>query len=399
MRPLSRYVLLDLTHMLSGPYGTMLLADLGMRTIKIEPPLTGDSTRRLLEGDPHHSLHGMGAYSLTLNRNKESVGLNLKHPDGVQVFHDLVRIADVVFENFTPGVTKRLGIDHATLSAINPRIITCSVSGFGHSGPEPDRPAFDMIAQGLGGGMSITGVNANEPMRAGIPIGDLGGGLFGAVGVLSALLAREQTGRGQWIDISMLDCQVSLLNYMATMYALSGRNPKPLGNSHPIHVPYNTFRTKTRHINICCILDHFWDALAEILELDDLRTERYARQPNRLADKELVEARVQAVLETESCEHWLEQFRGRVPCGAVNDLEHALNDVQVRARNMVASVDHPLGGSVEMPGNPIKLSETPAEEFNPPPLVGQDTEPVLTELLRYPADKLAALRAEKVISA
>jgi crotonobetainyl-CoA:carnitine CoA-transferase CaiB-like acyl-CoA transferase len=397
VKPLCAYVLLDLTHMLAGPYGAMILADLGMQTIKIEPPITGDATRRLLARDPDNSLNGMGAYSLTLNRNKQSVGIDLKCREGVQIFQDLVAAADVVFENFSPGVTKRLGIDHERLAAINARIITCSVSGFGQDGPDPNRPAFDMIAQGLGGGMSITGGGDGGPMRAGVPIGDLGGGVFGAIGVLSALLAREQTGRGQHVDISMLDCQISLLSYMATMFSLSGRNPAQMGNGHPVHAPYNAFRTKTRHINICCILDHFWDALAETLKLDDLRTEQFARQPGRLPAKAMIEARVQAVLELETCEHWLQLLRGRVPCGAVNDFAHALNDPQVRARNMVVTVAHPAGGTVEMPGNPIKMSDTPAEDFAPPPLVGQDTERVLTELLGYSGEKIAKLRAQGAI--
>lgn len=397
MKPLAGYVLLDLTHMVSGPYGTMLLADLGVRTIKIEPPGAGEATRSLLASDPENSLHGMGAYFLTLNRNKESICIDLKQSAGLSLFYDLVKRADVVFENFSPTVTKRLRIDHETLEKLNPRIITCSISGFGHQGPLCDRPSFDMIAQGLGGGMSITGLADGVPMRFGVPIGDLGGGLFGAIGVLTAILARQQTSRGQHVDISMQDCQISLLNYMATMFSLSGKNPVPLGNGHAVHVPYNAFRTTTRYLMICCVLDHFWDAIAEILQLDDLRIDRYARQPGRFADKEMIERRVQAVLETQSCEHWLAVLQGRVPCAPVNDFAHALNDPQVRARNMVVAVEHPAGGSVEMPGNPVKMSETPAEEFSSPPLVGQNTDAVLHEFLKLSEPQIAALRASGVI--
>lgn len=397
MKPLASYVLLDLTHMLSGPYGTMLLADLGVRTIKVEPPGAGEATRSLLASDPENSLHGMGAYFFTLNRNKESICIDLKQPAGRSLFYDLVKRADVLVENFSPTVTKRLGIDHETLEKINPRIITCSISGFGHQGPHCDRPSFDMIAQGLGGGMSITGLAGGEPMRCGIPIGDLGGGLFGAIGVLTALLARQQTGRGQHIDISMQDCQISLLNYMAAMFSLSGKNPVPLGNGHGVHVPYNTFRTTTRHLIICCILDHFWDALAEILQLDDLRVDRYARQLGRFADKDIIERRLQTVLETQSCEHWLAMLQGRVPCAPVNDFAHALNDPQVRARKMVVAVEHPNGGSVEIPGNPVKMSQTPAEEFSPPPLAGQNTDAVLQEFLKLSEPQIAALRANGVL--
>lgn len=398
MKPLTGYLALDLTHMLSGPYGTMQLADLGIRTIKIEPPGSGDATRSLLASDPNNSLHGMGAYFLALNRNKESVCIDLKQPAGLSLFYDLVKKADIVYDNFSPKVTKRLGIDHETLQKLNPGIITCSITGFGQQGPHCDRPAFDMVVQGLSGGMSITGPIDGEPLRSGIPIGDLSGGLFGVIGVLTALLARERTGLGQHIDISMQDCQISLLSYMVTMFSLSGKNPVPLGNGHAIHVPYNAFRTTTRHLIICCVFDHFWDALAELLELSDLRGERYAGQPARLADKEMIERRVQSVLETQCCEHWLALLEGRVPCAPVNDFENALNDPQIRARNMIVSVEHPDGGSVEIPGNPVKMSGMPVEEFSSPPLIGQSTDAVLHEFLNLSGPQISALKSSGVIS-
>ena len=234
--------ILDLTHMLSGPYATMILADLGAETIKVEP-LQGEGTRRLLARDPNNSLDGMGAYYITLNRNKKSVALNLKDEKGLAVFYDLVRKSDVVISNFGVGVPERLKIDYTTLEQVNPRIITCTVTGFGSDGPNPKRPAFDQVAQATGGGMSITGTDPEHPVRSGIPIGDLGGGMFAVMGVLSALMERERSGRGQHVDISMVDCQVSMLNYMATMYFLSGDDPYPIGNSHFVHVPYNTFHT------------------------------------------------------------------------------------------------------------------------------------------------------------
>ncbi len=246
MRPLAGITVLDLTHMLSGPYGTMTLTDLGARTIKVEPPGKGEGTRELLAGHPDYSRDGMGAYFMTLNRSKESVCIDLKQEAGRAVFYDLVRHADVVFDNFGAGVPQRLKIDHATLAAINPRIITCSVTGFGETGPDTQRPAFDQVVQGMGGGMSITGRPDDTPVRGGIPIGDLGGGIFGAMGVLAALQARHTTGVGQHVDVSMLDAQISLLTYMATMYLMSGHVPGRIGNSHFVHVPYNTFATKRR---------------------------------------------------------------------------------------------------------------------------------------------------------
>lgn len=398
MKALERIVVLDLTHMLSGPYGTMLLADMGAQTIKIEPPGTGEGTRKLLADSSQFSLHGMGAYFLTLNRNKYSVGIDLKSPPGLAVFYEMVKIADVVFDNFSAGVTKRLKIDHETLAAINPRIITCSVTGFGETGPEPDRPAFDQVIQGMGGGMSITGYPGGEPLRAGIPIGDLGGGVFGAMGVLAALIARESTGRGQHVDISMLDCQVSLLNYMATMHFLSGEDPQPLGNGHFVHVPYNTFRTQTQHIIIAVIGDGFWNNLLEVIDLPELRREKYRTQPGRYQDRDFIHARIQEVLLTNTADFWLSALGGkRIPCAPVNRFSEALNDPQIRSRNMVVKVSHPLGAQVEMPGNPVKLSETHEDVYTPPPLLGQHTDHILAQKLGYSDERLAVLRAARAI--
>ncbi len=225
-KALSGIRILDLTHMLSGPYGGMILADLGAETIKIEP-LHGEGTRKLLASDPSNSLGGMGAYFITLNRNKKSVAIDLKNQDGLALFYQLVEKADIVLSNFGAGVAERLKIGFETLSTVNPRIITCTISGFGSDGPNCQRPAFDQVAQATGGGMSITGTDPAHPVRAGIPIGDLGGGMFGVMGLLAALYERERSGSGQHVDISMLDCQISMLNYMATMHFLSGEDPLP----------------------------------------------------------------------------------------------------------------------------------------------------------------------------
>lgn len=398
MKALDGIRVLDLTHMLSGPYGTMLLADMGAETIKIEPPGKGEGTRRLLASDPKNSLNGMGAYFLTLNRNKRSVCIDLKSPEGLEVFYELVKTADVVFNNFSAGVTKRLKIDYDVLSAINPQIITCSVTGFGETGPEQNRPAFDQVIQGMGGGMSITGDSDSAPFRAGIPIGDLGGGMFGTMGVLVALIARGKTSRGQHVDISMLDCQISMLNYMATMFSLSGENPQPLGNGHFVHVPYNTFATATQHIILAVVFDGFWDNLLEVIDVPELKQEKYRTQPGRFEDRELINSKIQEVLLTRPADYWLAALKEkRIPGAPVNNFEQALNDVQVRDRNMVVTVEHPEGGRVEMPGNPIKLSETYEDSYAPPPLLGQHTDAVLIELAGLSEEKIAQLREAKVI--
>lgn len=389
---------LDLTHMLSGPYAGMILADLGAETVKVEP-IGGEGTRALLAGDPKHSYRGMGAYFLTLNRSKKSVCIDLKHSRGLEVFRDLVRVSDVVIDNFSAGVTSKLGIDHPRLREVNERIITCSISGFGQDGPNYLRPAFDQVVQGIGGGMSITGESAQRPMRSGIPIGDLGGGMFAVMGVLAALQARATHGHGQHVDISMLDCQISMLNYMATMYLMSGENPEPLGNGHFVHVPYNTYRTADGFIIVAVIFDSFWERLVELLDVEEFRDPKYRHQPGRLADKARIDARLDEIFATRDTTHWVEQLASaRVPCAPVNRFSEALSDPQVLHRGMVVEIPHPEGGSVRAPGNPIKLSVDGGEDYGPPPLLGQHTRSVLLELLGYDPARIDALHGDRVVA-
>lgn len=397
-KALSDVVVLDLTHMLSGPYGAMILADLGARTIKVEPPGDGERTRQLLAGSADYARQGMGAYFLTLNRGKQSVCVDLKSDAGREVFYDLVRHADVVFDNFSAGVTHRLKIDHDTLAAINPRIITCSVSGFGETGPDIHRPAFDQVVQGLGGGMSITGYAGGEPLRSGIPIGDLGGGVFGAVGVLAALLARGTSGVGQHVDVSMLDVQISLLNYMATMYLLSGHVPEPMGNGHFVHVPYNSYRTSDGHVIIACIGDAFFVRFLEVITRPELRQEKYLAQPARYADKAFIDGVIGEELQGNTTAYWMEKLRAaRIPCAPVNNFAQALADPQIRSRNMVVEVALQSGETISMPGNPVKLSGAAETSFAPPPLLGEHTDAVLDELLGYGGERIDALRRTGVI--
>lgn len=396
-KPLANVRILDLTHMLSGPYGSMILADLGAETIKVEP-LQGEGTRKLLATDPKNSLDGFGAYYITLNRNKQSVAIDLKSPAGRGVFYDLVRKSDVVISNFGVGVPERLGIDYATLSAINPAIITCTVTGFGSDGPKPDRPAFDQVAQATGGGMSITGSDPAHPVRSGIPIGDLGGGMFAVMGILAALLERGSSGRGQHVDISMLDCQVSMLNYMATMHFLSGEDPYPIGNSHFVHVPYNTFATSDGFIVIAVITDNFWQNLKQVIPCPEFADTRYDTQPGRWQDRDMINERLNATLKGNTSEYWLQQLEAkRIPCAPVNRFSQALGDPQVLHRNMVVELKHPGGKSTRGPGNPIKLSRTSEESFSAAPLVGQHTNNVLSRLLGYEAGAIEELRRQGVV--
>lgn len=391
-RPLENVRILDLTHMLSGPYGSMILADLGAETIKVEP-LQGEGTRKLLAKDPQNSLGGMGAYFITLNRNKKSVALDLKSEQGLQLFYRLVEKSDIVISNFGAGVPERLKIDYPNLSRVNPRIITCVISGFGSDGPANQRPAFDQVAQAIGGGMSITGENRDHQMRAGIPIGDLGGGMFGVMGILAALYERERSGQGQHVDISMLDCQISMLNYMATMYFLSGKDPYPIGNSHFVHVPYNTFKTSDGHVVIAVITDNFWKNLKKAVNCPEFENPKYDGQPGRWEERDMINRKLNEILSTNTSAYWLEKLEAqRIPCAPVNRFSQALSDAQILHRNMVVDLHHPDGRSTKGPGNPIKLSRSGEEQFSAAPLLGADTERVLGELLNMSDEEIAAAK-------
>lgn len=397
-KPLDGLRILDLTHMLSGPYAGMILADLGAETIKVEP-LKGEGTRALLATDPRNSIDGQGAYFITLNRNKQSVAVDLKSEAGLEVFFDLVRRSDVVLDNFSAGVSRKLGIDYEALKSVNKRIVTCSISGFGSAGPDYQRPAFDQVIQALGGGMSITGRDANDPMRAGVPIADLSGGMFAVMGILAALNDRDRSGEGQHVDVSMLDCQISLLNYMVTTYFLSGDVPEPAGNSHFVHVPYNTYPTADGHIVIAVIFDSFWDNLVEVIDEPAFADPKYRTQPGRLEDRRFIDARIAEILQTQPSNYWLERLEAkRIPCARVNRVDEALADPQVLSRNMVVDLEHPSGKSTKGPGNPIKMSRTDEETFSPAPLLGEHTDDVLTNLLGYSAEQVNALRSRGVIT-
>ena len=397
MKPLEHIKILDLTHMLSGPYATQLLADLGAETIKVEPPGQGEGTRRLLEHDAAHSIDGMGAYFLTLGRNKQSICIDLKSDSGLALFYDLVKQVDVVVYNFRAGVAEKLRIDHGHLQELNPRIVTCSITGFGESGRNKGALSFDLVAQATGGGMSITG-SEEQPLRSGIPIGDLGGGLMGAIGILSALESRHVSGKGQHIDISMQDAQLSMLNYMATMYFLSGKQPPASGNSHFVHVPYDSFKTKDGHIIVAIITDGLWERFVGIMGLKHLDTEENRGQPGRWKNRQSIMSEVSQLLATEDNQVWLDRLqKDGIPCAPVNTFASALSDPHVLDRGMVVEVQHPHGQVVKQVGNPIKLSDYPHETYQSPPLLGQNTDAVLTRLLGLDEDTLSGLRCRGVI--
>jgi CoA:oxalate CoA-transferase len=398
MKPLNGVKVIDLTHMLAGPYAGMVLADLGAEVVKVEPLGSGEMTRGLLKNDPNYSFKNFGAYFLTLNRNKKSVSIDLKNKKGLEVFYDLVRSADVVLNNFSAGVVSKLKIDFENLSSINPKIITCSITGFGETGPHSTRPAYDQIVQAYSGGMSITGKDSKSPTRAGIPIGDLGSGLYSVIGILSALYSREKTQKGQHIDLSLLDVQISLLTYMATMQTLSGIDPEPIGNAHFVHVPYNSFTTNDGFVVIAVITDEFWQSLKSVVNVGSLDDSKFDSSIDRLKNQAFIENELNKVLSTQTSDHWIDKLnKAKVPCAPINKFSDALNDEQVKHRNMIVEVEHPDGGFVKMPGNPVKMSYTNEESYSSPPHLGTDTREILKNWSKYEYDKIESLENEKII--
>ena len=398
MKPLNGVKVIDLTHMLAGPYAGMVLADLGAEVVKVEPLGSGEMTRGLLKNDPNYSFKNFGAYFLTLNRNKKSVSIDLKNKKGLEVFYDLVRSADVVLNNFSAGVVSKLKIDFENLSSINPKIITCSITGFGETGPHSTRPAYDQIVQAYSGGMSITGKDAKSPTRAGIPIGDLGSGLYSVIGILSALYSREKTQKGQHIDLSLLDVQISLLTYMATMQTLSGIDPEPIGNAHFVHVPYNSFTTSDGFVVIAVITDEFWKSLKSVVNVSSLDDSKFDSSIDRLKNQAFIENELNKVLSTQTSDHWIDKLnKAKVPCAPINKFSDALNDEQVKHRNMIVEVEHPDGGFVKMPGNPVKMSYTNEESYSSPPHLGTNTREILKNWSKYQDDEIESLENEKII--
>jgi len=352
---------LDLTRMLAGPYATMLLADMGAEVVKVEDP-AGDPMRRM---GPPFEPDGRSAYFMAVNRNKRSVVLDLRTERDRGRFLKLVATADAVVDNFRAGVMERLRLAPDHLRAVRPDLVTCSLTAFGSDGPYRDLPAFDLVLQAMGGGMSITGEPGGRPTRAGIPIGDLAGGVFAALAVCAALLRRERTGRGEHVDLSLLDVQVSLLTYVAQYYLTDGRVPGPVGSGHASVVPYQAFATADGHVVIAVLGEGFWVPLCRVLDLGELAA-RYPDNASRHAHREEVVACLQRRLTERTTDEWVRALRASgVPCGPVSTIDRVLRDPQVRHRGMVAS-----DGERELLGNPVKTGAP--DRFRPAPALGQD---------------------------
>jgi len=393
VRPLDDLVVVDLTRALAGPYCTMMLADLGARVVKVETPDGGDDTRGW--GPPFYN--GESAYFLSINRNKQSLALNLKDRRGRDLLLRLARRADVLVENFRPGTMDRLGLGYATVREIAPRVVYCSISGFGQTGPYRERAAYDLIVQGMGGIMGITGEPDGAPMRVGVAIADICAGMFAAYGILAALRVRERTGTGQWVDAALLDGQVAWMTYMAANYFATGDNPPRVGSAHLNLVPYQPFPTRDGFVNVAVGSEGLWHKFCEALEIPIATDPRFAINADRVRNREVLLDVLMPVFARRTTAAWVERLlRAGVPAGPIYRMNEVMEDAQVRHREMVVEVEHPRAGRVRVNGVPVKFSETPGGVVAPPPMLGEHSETVLRELGCDGAE-ISALRRDGVI--
>jgi crotonobetainyl-CoA:carnitine CoA-transferase CaiB-like acyl-CoA transferase len=366
---LSDVVVVDLSRVLAGPYATMILGDLGATVIKIEQPGKGDDTRQF--GPPY--IAGESAYYLGLNRNKQSITLDYTTPEGREKLMGLLAHATVLVENFRPGTLARYGLDYASLHETHPGLIYCSISGYGQTGPNASRPGYDFIAQAESGIMAVTGEVEGEPLRVGVPVGDVSAGMFGAMAILAALYYRARTGKGQHIDISLLETTMSMLSNVSSNYLISGEEPQRYGNGHPNIVPYQAFQTGDGYMAVGCGNDRLYQALCRLLEREDLASDpRFVTNPLRVAHRaELIPVLQEAFLQR-TTEEWLPRLReAGIPCGAINKVSQAFNDPQIRARGLVWECEHPTAGTIKLVGSPMRFSETPTRLYKAPPLLGE----------------------------
>ena len=385
---------LDLSHALAGPFASTMLADYGATVIKIETPGTGDIARNwgppFYEGPQGREC----AYFVTLHRNKKSVVIDLKHPKGKDLFFRLLERADVVLENLRVGTVQKLGLGYDVLSKRQPRIVYCSISGFGQDGPYRDRAALDLVVQAESGMISVTGPPGGPMVRCGVSVADIAAGMFAAFGIMTALHSRERTGRGQFIDVSMLEGQLAILQGSIGSYLADGVVPFPMGTAYAALLPYQTFHTRTRDLALGIGSDKLWRTLCPLMGLDHMMDDpRFANNPARVANRDTLIAELQKTFSTKTYEEWEAiLIPAGVPLGAINTIDAVVAHPQVLARNSLPAIDHPIAGTVRVPGPPVRLSETPGSVRMPAPLLGQHTDEVLRERLGLGESEIAELR-------
>ena len=396
--PLAGIRVLDLSQALAGPVSGRIMADLGAEVIKVEVPEVGEVARRMGTS----FLNGESLYYMTFNRSKKGITLNLRTPQGREVFSHLVRVSDVVLDNFRPGVTARLGVNFDTLKEINPTIVCCSVSGFGADGPYSARPVFDSVVQALSGAMSVTGEPDGGPAVMGFAVTDIGGGYGATVGILTALLARERTGVGQRVDLSLLDVQLTFQGHLTEAYLGRGVIPTAGGSVQSANLPNGAFRASDgRYLQIHCATQKFYEELAaglseNIPELEGLpQDQRFNTMEGRRKNWAELREILDDAFATKTADEWMEALGERVPIAPVNNVAQALDDPQVQHRNMVVEVDHPVAGKYRMPGNPIKMGQE--EVFYPAPALGQHNGEVLGDLLGYTTEQIDAMREQGIV--
>ncbi len=389
--PLSRFKVLDLTRVRAGPTAVRQLADWGADVVKIEAPPEPGSGEAM--GGPRH-----GPDFQNLHRNKRSLTLDLKAPEGIEIFRKLVRQADVVVENYRPDVKTRLGIDYPALRELNPRLVYASISGFGQDGPYRDRPGFDQIAQGMGGLMSITGLPGQGPVRVGIPIADLSAGIFAAMGILVALLEREVSGEGQWVQSSLLAAQIAMLDFQAARWLIAKEVPEQAGNDHPTSIPTGVFKTKDGHINIASAGDPIFRRLCRALDRPDLADHPdYRGGRDRSKNRQALNAAIEAITATRDSAEWIDRFNeAGVPAGPIYAIDQVFADPQVKHLGIAQAVEHAALGRIEVVGQAVTLSRTPSRLKTASPEAGEHTDAILGEL-GYSAADIAALRQRNIV--
>lgn len=392
--PLDGIKVLDLTRVLAGPYATMLLGDLGADVIKIEQPGTGDESRNF---GPFKN--GFSLYFMSVNRGKRSLTLNLKSERGQDIFNQLLTHTDVLVENFRPGTMEKLGLDYDTLKASHPSLIYAACSGFGQTGPYAEQGAYDMIIQGMGGIISITGEPDGPPVRVGTSISDITAALFTTIGILSALHHRNQTGKGQFVDVAMLDSLVAVLENAVVRYFATGEAPKPLGARHPAITPFEAFASADGHVIIALGNDTLWAKFCEHVNRSDLiSNNRFQTNADRTENHAELFPILSGIMAQRTTDDWIDALgKIGVPCGPINAMDRVVNHPQVQAREMITRVAHHITGEVEVPGVPIKLSETPGDVDAPAPSLGEHTTEILTDVLRMSSEEVAKLKKDGVI--